>query len=487
MRDTVTGESPCFPCSSPSLSGEPGSLPNCTSADELLDYVAFLENELESLKLQSNASQVKHQDEKSRLLERLEVALDKMDQAEGELQAHKESDALTQSAVERLTDEFRRTERLLQEERRTEKNFEDKIQKLELELEMKNDLINHRRKRDEKARRQLEKENEILKKKATLGWMLGCLSEVYLQSEPQGAAAPLLKMVRNIQRELERENVVLSYSSEPPQMQLEYVEKEIRRLIDCARLADSEAEPSTGKTSEQVQLVKSGPSTQRSMLEDNDSAGEFGAKTTEDNANVKPVGRVAVSKPQESHSPSSRIHDECGSPSARYIINCFGEDAVRNVGEMGNNRVVTSDSEAGDQRNAQIEMFEANPVVDVEHTRLSGSTWAEVKVMNKRGAEAAEMLHCQSDIKRMLSRLEASMEHLLQQQQQLPQQPQQSPQVQDRSLSDLDSMLLGSYGRKTKSKGSKSVTGAHRSAGSKHGAATKPKSLTSKVKSSTKQ
>lgn len=60
---------------------------------------------------------------------------------------------------------------------------------------------------------------------------------MYLQSEPEAAAAPLLKLVRNIQRELERENVVLSYSNEPPQMHLEYVEKEIRRLIDCARVA----------------------------------------------------------------------------------------------------------------------------------------------------------------------------------------------------------------------------------------------------------
>ncbi|KAI5076315.1 hypothetical protein GOP47_0008380 [Adiantum capillus-veneris] len=485
MRDTATEEGPYFPLSSPSLNGEPGPLPNCTSADELLDYVAFLENELESLKLHSNASQAKHQEEKSRLLERLEVALDKMDQAEGELQAHKESDALTQSTVERLKDEFRRTDHLLQEERRKEKNLEDRIQKLELELEMKNDLINHRRKRDEKARRHLEKENEILKKKATLGWMLGCLSEVYFQSEPEGAAAPLLKMVRNIQRELERENVVLSYSNEPPQMQLEYVEKEIRRLIDCARLADSEAEPSTGKASDQTQLVKSMPSTQRSLLEDNDGAVDSGAKTmacdVEDNANAKPVGRVVISKPQETHSPNSRVHEECSSPSARYIINCFGGDAVRSMGETGNNRVASDNKD-----NAQLEMFEANPVADVEHTRLSGSTWAEVKVMNKRGAEAAEMLHCQSDIKRMLSRLESSMEHLLQQQQ-LPQQPQQSPQVQDRSLSDFDSMLLGSYGCKTKSKGAKAVMGAHCSTSSKHGSATKHKAPTSKLRSSTKQ
>ena len=64
--------------------------------------------------------------------------------------------------------------------------------------------------------------------------------EVYLQSGPNGEVDPLLKMVRNIQRELERENVVLSYSNEPPHIQLEYVEKEIRRLIDCARLVQND-------------------------------------------------------------------------------------------------------------------------------------------------------------------------------------------------------------------------------------------------------
>ena len=160
--------------------------------------------------------------------------------------------------------------------------MEEKIGKLEAELEAKKESIKQRRRREEKAMKQLEKENEMLKKKCTLGWMLGCLSgaaaaclyliicsiveacacmhvslihtciinsplfsfsaEVYLQSGgPEGRAAdPLLKMVRDIQRELERENVVLSYSNEPPHIQLEYVEKEIRRLIDCARLAQSE-------------------------------------------------------------------------------------------------------------------------------------------------------------------------------------------------------------------------------------------------------
>lgn len=180
-----------------------------------------------------------------------------------------------------------------------------------------------------------------------------------------------------------------------------------------------------------------------------------------------------------------RIHEE-GSPNARVIINCFSEDSVRNA-EIGNNRIV-DDFElnvAQDQckiprSHAQIEMFEANPEVDVEHTRLTGSTWAEVKVMNKGEAEAAEMLHCQSDIKRMLSRLEASMEHLLQQQQ-LPQQPQQGPQVLDRSISDLDNMILSEHAHLTKSKLADHCLIRKHSPTIKHGTSA------SRLKSSTKQ
>jgi hypothetical protein len=62
-------------------------------------------------------------------------------------------------------------------------------------------------------------------------------AEVYLQAGRGPGAERLLKMVRDIQRELERENVVLSYSHEPPHLRLEYVEREISRLIECARSA----------------------------------------------------------------------------------------------------------------------------------------------------------------------------------------------------------------------------------------------------------
>ncbi|KAH7281609.1 hypothetical protein KP509_36G055100 [Ceratopteris richardii] len=454
MRDSIGRDIPPSSSSSSSLDREPDPLHNCRSTDELLDYVALLENELENLKLQNNVSQTKHQDEKSHLLERLEAAIDKMNRAEGELQARKKCDALTQSTLAQLTDECRRTERLLEQERRIEKNLEDKIQMLEFELQAKNDLINHRRKRDEKSRKRLEKENEMLKKKATLGWMLGCLSEVYLQSEPEGTAVPLLKMVRNIQRELERENVVLSYSNGPPQMHLEYVEKEIHRLIDCARLVDAETKLLDGKTAVQAR-IESGPSTQRSFPEDVAGSVEDGIHSAS----------VVASKPQGQFLSNTRIYEDSVSPSTRYIINCFAEGSKQSINEIGNDRTAcgnefaTADQRTYGSHRAKIEMFEANPETDVEHSRLTGSTWAEIKVLNKQGAEAAEMLHCQTDIKRMLSRLELSMEQLLEQQKQLPQlppAPSSAPHVQDRALLDLGDMLSGAYALKKKNKASKS-------------------------------
>lgn len=164
--------------------------------------------------------------------------------------------------------------------------------------------------------------------------------------------------------------------------------------------------------------------------------------------------------------------EEGGSPSARYIINCFGGDSIRNNREVENRGFADDADDEDDEQNvvggqlghhsandypssqAQIEMFEANPDADVEHTRLSGSTWAELRVMNKRGAEAAEMRHCQADIKRMLSRLEASMQFLLQTQHVQPQGPaapveeEEAGEVRDRSIDDI----ILSAARKAKSK-----------------------------------
>ncbi|KAH7365940.1 hypothetical protein KP509_18G055200 [Ceratopteris richardii] len=500
MRAFSTEDNPLSPTSSSSLDEKPDFLSNCKNADELFDYMTFLEYELERSKQQQNASQSKHKEEKQRLLERLEVALDKMDQAERELKAQKESDARLQNTVQQLRDECRRKERLLQDELRKEKNLEDRIQMLEMELQIKDDLINHRCKRDEKSKKQLQKENEILKKKATLGWMLGCLSEVYLQSELEGTAAPLLKMVRNIQRELERENVVLSYTNMPPQIQVEYIENEIHRLIECVRLADAEAEMSTCKLSDQTQTAKSGPSTQRSLPEDVDrttiSSGKTLAYGIEDNGNTGSTSKAVIPKLQDRHFLNPRIQEECGCPSTRYIINCFSGGSRNSMDGTVSNRIASEnglatvrDQYVSAANSAQIEMFEADPEAEVEHTRLSGSTWAEVNVMNKERAEAAEMMHCQSDIKHMLSRLELAMDHLMQHQRQLPQasllpsppSQQAVPQVQDRGLNDLDGMLLGAHAQKKRNKGVKGSGEVKRSV-NKHGSVKKRKALSSKLK-----
>ncbi|KAI5075126.1 hypothetical protein GOP47_0009202 [Adiantum capillus-veneris] len=206
-------------------------------ATDFLEYVAFLEDELERRKLQMDAAQSKHDDEKACLKAQKEVALDRLREAREESLSLKNVDAQTKSMVYDMKNDFFETGCLLEEELKREKVLEEKVHSLEVELEMRNNLLDHRWRRHEKARKQLEKENAILKKKATLGWMLGCLSEVYMLSEPKGAASSLLKMVRSIQRELESENVVADCINDPLHVKLEHVEREISRLIQCVKAA----------------------------------------------------------------------------------------------------------------------------------------------------------------------------------------------------------------------------------------------------------
>ncbi|MCO5554794.1 hypothetical protein L7F22_008329 [Adiantum nelumboides] len=150
--------------------------PNVASG--FLEYVAYLENELENGKLQMDTAQSKHDKEKARLKAQAEAALNRLCEAQQELQALKDVDAQTKSMVYDMKNDFFETGCLLEEELKQEKVLQEKIHGLEVELEMKNNLLDHRWRRHEKARKQLEKENASLKKKAMLGWMLGCLSGV---------------------------------------------------------------------------------------------------------------------------------------------------------------------------------------------------------------------------------------------------------------------------------------------------------------------
>jgi hypothetical protein len=56
--------------------------------------------------------------------------------------------------------------------------LQELVQDLELELQKKEEVFQSCKKRDERTRKRIENENQELRRKAALGWMLGCLSGI---------------------------------------------------------------------------------------------------------------------------------------------------------------------------------------------------------------------------------------------------------------------------------------------------------------------
>ncbi|EFJ28859.1 hypothetical protein SELMODRAFT_440925 [Selaginella moellendorffii] len=144
---------------------------------------------------------------------RLEAERQKLDCEHREAQLKREKAELKymlESALER----DRRLEHdkcvlLKEKERLLERiqELEARIDELQREMHRREELYQYRKKRDEKARRKLDIENKALKKKATVGWMLGSLCEVYLEGGADGGTLPLILMLRKLQKDLERETV----------------------------------------------------------------------------------------------------------------------------------------------------------------------------------------------------------------------------------------------------------------------------------------
>lgn len=55
------------------------------------------------------------------------------------------------------------------------KELQAAIQELQQELQRRAEAACCQKRRDKERREKMEKENEILRQKSTLGWMLGCL------------------------------------------------------------------------------------------------------------------------------------------------------------------------------------------------------------------------------------------------------------------------------------------------------------------------
>ncbi|XP_024526027.1 uncharacterized protein LOC9633579 [Selaginella moellendorffii] len=111
-------------------------------------------------------------------------------------------------------------------EPRRVKELESKIRELNQELQKKEELTGYRRKRDDWAKWKLEAEVKALRKKATVGWMLGSLWEVSLQGDDLGETISMVKMLRKLQKDLERESWNVTGGS------TDALDKDVQVLLD---------------------------------------------------------------------------------------------------------------------------------------------------------------------------------------------------------------------------------------------------------------
>lgn len=138
-------------------------------------------------------------------------------------------------AVQALKNEMKEKERIAQKEHKKVKELQDLVEDLQLTLEKKEEEHESAKRREERARKRIEDVNDELRRKAALGWMLGCLSELYLRLDPEVGTGGIIKLVRKVQRELESGNHVFSTGSMmPPKLEYELIRREIRRLINAS-------------------------------------------------------------------------------------------------------------------------------------------------------------------------------------------------------------------------------------------------------------
>lgn len=120
------------------------------------------------------------------------------------------------------------------------------VDELQLELQRAEEIALQRKKRMEQSKQRMELENRELRRKAALGWMLGCLSEMCVRIDPKVGGAGIMKLVRKVQRELESGSNVFNGGDSPPVLPYEALQREIHRLIGSSRtrpLRNAAAEP----------------------------------------------------------------------------------------------------------------------------------------------------------------------------------------------------------------------------------------------------
>ncbi|MCO5606839.1 hypothetical protein L7F22_061030 [Adiantum nelumboides] len=204
----------------------------------LLDYVNNLEAQLEQLKasfehkegrlkadkkaLEDEFAQreAKLKAEKKSLEDKLHHSLEQVSRTQKALVHEERKRLATDEVIRNLKLDVRAAQDLLHNERQRAKELEEQISDLKEQLRNREQTYNRRRLKDEREKTRLEEDMTVLRKKVTLGWILGCLTEVYLRLENDSEAQKGVKAMGNL------------FKNAGKPAKLESIEREVRRLIN---------------------------------------------------------------------------------------------------------------------------------------------------------------------------------------------------------------------------------------------------------------
>ncbi|MCO5568813.1 hypothetical protein L7F22_022513 [Adiantum nelumboides] len=204
----------------------------------LLDYVNKLEAQLEQLRasyehkearlladraaLESELAQRLSRllSDKKALEEKVLHSLEHHSRSQKALLAEERKRLASDEAAKALKLDVRAAQDLLQSERNCCKELEEKISHFREQLRSKEHNYNRLKTKDEREKAKLEEDMAILKKKVSLGWILGCLSEVYLRLENENEDHKRDEVISDLFKNLEKP------------VDLDAIEKEVRQMLN---------------------------------------------------------------------------------------------------------------------------------------------------------------------------------------------------------------------------------------------------------------
>eukprot|EP01018_Ginkgo_biloba_P017595 Gb_32059 [translate_table: standard] len=253
---------------------------------ELLEYVNSLEAKLDQQMTEFKLRESQAEGERRSLKQKYDMAVQSAKADNSRLQQqHDLAVKEAQKTIDGLHDTIDTTESTLRKEKK--KELETTVDELKQQLEQKEQLYRHRMAREEKEKSKLEKELQVLRKKVTMGWILGCLSEVYLRID-DGEGKEGHENAYETTKDSSNECSV-SHSVKPEKVLEESLEREVRNLIDSRMQS---LKPSV--------LEDSTASQENSHNKESDSSDEFSEEYSSNplKSAEKPEPQTVLEKPR---------------------------------------------------------------------------------------------------------------------------------------------------------------------------------------------